>query len=180
SRLGLYQDDVWMYYIVRFTQDGVLKEAFDFSRQYGGHGRPATQVVMLLFTWMGSLLGGVTGLYVMGWILLSLTVVLAHACLRRFFSPRASFLAASFLILFPADAAKFFAVSYMAWIGSMLFWFSLLLLLERRVFLAAIALASTFVMGEAFLLPGALLSLLLVADGREDVRASIRRGLRFL
>src|SRR4051812_26969251 len=96
SRLGLYQDDVWMYHIIRFTHDGVLKEAFDFSRQYGGEGRPATQVVMVLFTWLGSLLGGVTGLYAMGWILLSLTVAIAHACLRRFFSPRASFLAACF------------------------------------------------------------------------------------
>jgi hypothetical protein len=143
SRLGLFQDDVWMYHIVRFSQDGVLREAFDFSRAYGGEGRPATQVVMAIFTWLGSLMGGLTGLYVMNWILICLTVVLAHACLRHFFTPRASFLAACFLILFPADAAKFFVVSYMAWVGSMLFWLALLLLLRRRIFLSAVALAAT-------------------------------------
>ena len=180
SRLGLFQDDVWMYHIVRFTRDGVLHEAFDLSRAYGGEGRWATQVVMVIFTWLGSLMGGITGLYVMNWILICLTVFVAHACLRRFFSPRASFLAACFLILFPADAAKFFVVSYMAWVGSILFWCSLLLLLRRQVFLAAVVLACTFIMGEAFILPGALLPLLLVADGREELRASIRRALRFV
>lgn len=179
SRLGLFQDDVWMYHIVRFTQDGIWREAFDFSRGYGGEGRSGTQVVMVMCTWLGSLLGGVTGTYVLDWLLLSMATMLAYACLRSFYSARVSFLAAGFLILFPADAAKFFIVSYMAWVGSILFWLALYLLLRRRILLAALTLSSTFLMGEAFILPGALLPLLLIADGVDDLRASIRKAVRF-
>jgi hypothetical protein len=180
SRLGLFQDDVWMYHIVRFTKDHVLREAFDLTRGYGGEGRPATQVVMVLFTWIGAQLGGLTGLYVLGWMLLSTVGVLAYACLRQLFSPSTSFLAAAFFVLFPADAAKFFAVSYMAWSGTILFWTAALLMLKGRVFLGALALASTFLMGEAFILPGFLLPLLLLADGRRELRAAVREAVRFV
>jgi hypothetical protein len=180
SRLGLFQDDVWMYHIVRFTKDHVLREAFDLTRGYGGEGRPATQVVMVLFTWIGAQLGGLTGLYVLGWILLSIVGVVVYACMRQLFSAHTSFLAAAFFVLFPADAAKFFAVSYMAWAGTILFWTAALLMLKGRVFLGALALASTFLMGEAFILPGFLLPLLLLADGRRELRAAVREAARFI
>ena len=180
SALGLYQDDAFMYHIVRDTHDGVLREAFDLSRGYGGEGRPATQVVMVLLTWVGSVLGGVTGLYVVGWIVLSALAALAFVALRQLFSPSTSLLAAAFYVLYPADAAKFFAVSYMGNVGGALFWICAWLLLQGRAIVAALVLAATFAMGEAFILPGLLLPLLVFADGRRAMRDALRIALRFL
>ena len=180
SGLGLYQDDAFMYHLVRGMREGVLREAFDLSRSFGGEGRPGTQVIMVLFTWAGSALGGVTGLYILGWILLSALGMLAFLTLRQLFSPATSLLAASFYVLYPADSAKFFAVTYMANIGAALFWIAAWLLLKGRAAAAALVLASTFVMGEAFILPGALLPLLLLADARRELKSAARTALRFL
>src|SRR6266853_550091 len=72
SELGLYQDDVFMYHIIHNMRGGVLAEAFDFGRGYAGEGRPGAQVMMVLLTWIGSKIGGgITGLYLLNWLLLS-------------------------------------------------------------------------------------------------------------
>lgn len=180
SSLGLYQDDVFMYHILQKADNGILSEAFDFVKDYGGQGRPVTQVIMVLFAWVGSQIGGVSGLYVVGWILLSVLATLMFLCLRNFFSRVISLFGATFYILFPANTAKFFAISFPEHICAILFLFAALLLIRGRYFLAALSLLLTVGIYEQYILLGFLLPLLLLACKGDHFYSSVRKSFRFL
>jgi hypothetical protein len=163
SYLGLYQDDVFMVNIVKNIQSGVLIEAFDFSKGYGGAGRQGNQVILVLFTWLGLKMGGILGLYFVNLILISAAGLMVFLIFRRFFTIEVSFLTSIFCVLLPADSAKFFAVSYMSNISLVMYWGAALALIKGRLYLALLLLLSIFSIFEAYLLPGLFLPLIILA-----------------
>ena len=180
SELGLYQDDVFMYHIVQHARSGIIREAFDFARGYGGEGRQGSQVIMVLFAALGKQLGGVTGLYVVCWILLCIQAGFAFLFFRHFFSHQASFLAAAFLALFPADAAKFFAVSYMGIISHTLFLVAAIFAVRGHNLLSAATMVLLATIGEPYIPMGFLLPLAILAYNRNAWRKAIQFWVIYL
>jgi hypothetical protein len=170
SDLGLYQDDVFMYHIVHNARNGIISEAFDISRGYGGEGRVGNGIVMVLFAGLGKHLAGVTGLYIVCWILLCIQAAVAYVFFRHFFSYQTSWLAAAFLILFPADAAKFFAISYMGIVSHTLFIIAAIFAVRGHIVSAVLTIVLIATIGEPYIPMGFLLALVILAFDRSAWR----------
>lgn len=109
SEFGIYEDD-WT--IIPRVVDMSLKEVTDFVADYvthfRGQGRPLHHSSIYLLSFLGWNLGGLQGIYFLGFVIVSLNAVLFYLLLRRIHSHQLAIIGALAFALYSADTTQAF------------------------------------------------------------------------
>jgi hypothetical protein len=108
GRMGFYEDDyatgvptmIWSW---RRMDHAITTQLKAFP---GWQGRAMGWIAMTLIPWVGYRVGGVKGIYFLGFLIVWLNSVLLHRLLRRRFAEPLPILAAIGFIIFPADTTR--------------------------------------------------------------------------
>jgi len=109
SEFGLYEDD-WT--IIPKAIDMSLKELTDFVSDYvthfRGQGRPLHHSFIYLLSNLGWNLGGLQGIYILGFVIVSFNAILFYLLLRRIHSHQLAIVGALAFALYSADSTQAF------------------------------------------------------------------------
>lgn len=108
GRMGFYEDDyacavptmTWNWHRMQYA---ITTQVTAFP---GWQGRAMGWILLSLLPWVGYRVGGVEGMYVIGFLVVWLNSVLLHRLLRRRFVEPLPILAAIGFIIFPADTTR--------------------------------------------------------------------------
>lgn len=118
---GLYEDDYWAI-VPNFTQPlSYMGESIVGCFRYWPTGRPLNHFLPLATSILGYKLGGLTGIYALACVWLTLNALLVYAIVRRLLSHPNALLAAFVYVLFPADTTKILLIHAAHVQGSMTF-----------------------------------------------------------
>lgn len=123
QRFGFYEDDYWA--TVPFLGkplSSIFVVLLDAFRQWP-QGRPLNHSLPQIQAILGMHLGGITGIYAIGYLGLAVNCCLCFAVLQRFFPPRAAIVGTLAYVFFPADTTKEFLVHTAHVQGGMFFFF---------------------------------------------------------
>lgn len=107
---GLYEDDLtWIPAAVQMTFTEILRFVSDYIVHLYGHAGPLDESLIHIFSGLGWQLGGLRGIYAIGFAIEAANVLIFYALLRRLY-PRAGFplLGALAYTLFSADTTQSF------------------------------------------------------------------------
>jgi hypothetical protein len=108
SRMGFYEDDhSFAVEAMTSTPGDLLRWTWDQIRYFPmPQGRPIGFVLGRVLPWMGYKAGGIPGMYVVGWLILSLNAVLFYNLLRRCLAAPLPLIGGIAFVFFPADTTR--------------------------------------------------------------------------
>lgn len=106
---GLYEDDLTIVpRAAAMTGSEVTAYVTSYMVHLYGHGRPLSDSLIYLFSWLGWRLGGLTWMYLFGFAFVGLNSLLIFALARRLAGPRVALLAGLAFAVYPADTTQAF------------------------------------------------------------------------
>ncbi|GAP13794.1 hypothetical protein LARV_01549 [Longilinea arvoryzae] len=106
---GLYEDDLTIVPSAASMSFGeVLKYIWVYITHLYGHARPLSDSFIYLFSNLGWRLGGLRGIYGLGFLLTLANILLFYALIRRASNPSLAFLAGLAYCLYSADTTQAF------------------------------------------------------------------------
>jgi len=104
---GLYEDDLTIIpSAVSMTFGNLLNYIFSYIIHLYGHGRPLHPTFIYLFSFLGWRLGGLTGAYVVGYLLTVLNIALFYWLMRRVANLPFALIASLAYCLYSADTTQ--------------------------------------------------------------------------
>lgn len=152
---GVYEDD--LAHIVPYM-DASFDDLMSFSKDVLSEtfktGRPLGKIIPALLTFMGMHLGGLSGIFLIAYVVIACNALLVFLILLRTFGLSIAFPASILFTLFPADATKPFITHAFHLQGSMLIGFiALYFYVSRRRFFSYVLSALCLFYYESGILP---------------------------
>ena len=109
KQFGLYEDDLTIIpTVVSYSFPELLSHIWTAISQLYGHTRPFHVSFIYLFSWLGWRLGGVWGMYWIGYILGVLNLIFFYTLVRRASDRRVALLSALAYCLFSTDTTRIY------------------------------------------------------------------------
>jgi hypothetical protein len=106
---GLYEDDLTIIpRAVAMSGPQVLAHVGDYIVNLYGHGRPLSDSLIYLGSWLGWRLGGLVSIYVLGFMVFGLNCILVYLLARRVAGQQVALLSGLAFAVFPADTTQAF------------------------------------------------------------------------
>ncbi|MBM3123429.1 MAG: hypothetical protein FJZ97_14770, partial [Chloroflexi bacterium] len=106
---GLYEDDLTIIpRAVTMSGSDLVNHVFTYIVRLYGHGRPLSDSLIYVGSWLGWRLGGLTGIYVLGFAFFGLNCILVFLLARRVAGQQVALLSGLAFAVFPADTTQAF------------------------------------------------------------------------
>lgn len=106
---GLYEDDLTIIpRALAMSGPQVLAHVGDYIVNLYGHGRPLSDSLIYLGSWLGWRLGGLVSIYVLGFMVFGLNCILVYLLARRLAGQQVALLSGLAFAVFPADTTQAF------------------------------------------------------------------------
>jgi hypothetical protein len=180
TEFGLYEDD-YFYVLPRLTENFQQFTAYFFhALRYSAQGRPLLDAFQGALAYFGYHAGGLAFCHLISFGFLWVSGILLYQLLSPKLSPRAAFLGALLLVLFPLDTSRQILMHQMATIIPMtVLLCAFHLYVARRFFLSYLVAATLLVTYESSFLPFIVAPFFLEEEPRERIKSFVIHAIIF-
>jgi hypothetical protein len=109
DQFGLYEDDITnIPEAIVMSARELVEYNLAFLRNLYGKGHPLHFVFIRVFSWVGWRLDGLFGIYLFGFVFVSISAILFYLLVRRLWGQELAFISGLFFVLYSADTTQAF------------------------------------------------------------------------